>query len=880
MPPAELFAAFRWWVALLILGILAFPLTSRLLHGLPDRGYAFTKMVGLLIVGYIFWLLGTLGFLRNTLGGILLAAALLVALSVWAVRWSGSAAGNGQTLGDYTIGAWFRDRWRYVIGVELLFAVAFVFWVWARSQNPAIAATEKPMEFAFLNSAGRSPTYPPLDPWLSGFSISYYYFGYVMTSIITRLAAVPEQIGFNLAIAWLAAGTALGAFGVVYNLISADADSVKRRAFVFGLIAAISLSAAGNMEILLEVLHANDIGSDNFWAWLDVRDLNGPSTEAETPRYETSQWWWWRSSRVIHEYHLSGRPEEGLEPIAEFPAFSFVLGDLHPHVLALPFAFLGLAVAAVWWLRAKTPVFDFKLWFQNGGLRSQLAALTITDLSLLLFTALVLGGLSFLNTWDVLIYLFLIVGAFVLAQWRSAGRWNSSYLRSAITLGVILSILALLMFLPFYLGFRSQAGPPFLLPMTMQPTRLAQFLVIFALPLISVLILVATLMAWALMQRNSSPKTRPGRKGLGAAAAILIGLFMLMLFLGWVIALSPDGAGRVQALADELGLSLTPLGAGATFGSQLGWATIAIVRLSPEFLWARISNPALILLLALLLAAVVFLVVWLLDRPSDIEESPTQRAAGASLPFVLLIIGTAALLALGPEFVYLKDNFGQRLNTIFKFYYQAWLLFGVAAVYGLDYLLRRFRISGAVALVVYSGALLISLLFPFFAIQSRAIEYRGPIASSDRLPATLDGLDYLNQRNPDEYEALLWLRENVDGVPVILEAVGGQYSGFGRVSATTGLPTLLGWAGHEFQWRGNTPEPGQREPIVSIIYGEANWVDTADLLNTYDVVYIYYGQLERSTYNPQVVEKFNQNLEVAYSNNNVTIYRWQPVGKD
>ncbi|MEZ4517701.1 MAG: DUF2298 domain-containing protein [Chloroflexota bacterium] len=100
---------------------------------------------------------------------------------------------------------WLRENARTVIITELLFAVVFGLWVWARAQNPAISATEKPMEFAFLNASGSSPIFPPLDPWLSGYAISYYYFGYVMTSLLARLAMVPESLAFNLAIAWIVA---------------------------------------------------------------------------------------------------------------------------------------------------------------------------------------------------------------------------------------------------------------------------------------------------------------------------------------------------------------------------------------------------------------------------------------------------------------------------------------------------------------------------------------------------------------------------------------------------------------------------------------------------------------------------------------------------
>jgi uncharacterized membrane protein len=109
-----------------------------------------------------------------------------------------------------------------------------------------------------------------------------------------------------------------------------------------------------------------------------------------------------------------------------------------------------------------------------------------------------------------------------------------------------------------------------------------------------------------------------------------------------------------------------------------------------------------------------------------------------------------------------------------------------------------------------------------------------------------------------------------------LEAVGGAYTGYARVSADTGIPTVLGWPGHERQWRGTTPEPGIREPAVSTIYSLASWPETADILDRYNVTHVYFGRLERETYDPQAEEKFDQNLEIAYQNSSVKIYRWQP----
>ena len=250
------------------------------------------------------------------------------------------------------------------------------------------------------------------------------------------------------------------------------------------------------------------------------------------------------------------------------------------------------------------------------------------------------------------------------------------------------------------------------------------------------------------------------------------------------------------------------------------------------------------------------------------------------MPFALLLVLTAVLLTLGPEFVYLRDNFGQRLNTIFKFYYQAWVLFGVTGLYGLGYLLHNWhkgvqRIVPLVAVGGYVIMLAFALLFPYYSVNSRMIEYRGTSEFGERQPATLNGLAYIQRYNPDEYDAIMWLRNNINGSPVIVEAVGGQYSGFGRMSANTGLPTLLGWAGHEYQWRGpSTQEPGTRDLVVRDIYSQPDWLTTATLLDNYDVSYVVVGNLERDTYGPQVNEKFAGSLDVAFQNDTVTIYQW------
>ncbi|MCP5096495.1 MAG: hypothetical protein GY943_13160 [Chloroflexi bacterium] len=892
MSTVDVFAVIRWWAVLLVLGTAVFPLTYTLFKKLPDRGYAFTKMVGLLLVTYLFWILNSLRFLDNNAGSIVFALAVVLGISIWMYR--RAIVGNAEA---QPMLEWLRDNKRIVIITELLFLAVFVLWVWVRAQNPAIVNTEKPMDFAFLNAASRSATYPPLDPWLSGFAISYYYFGYVMTSVITRLAAVPTAIGFNLGIAWLVAGTAVASFGLVFNLVSLQRarEGFSRAAMLLGIVAAFAIPIAGNQEIVLEMMYANRIGSEEFWTWLDVRDLNIPQPEEDfEPRYESSVWWWWRSSRPINEYSLAGQQVEGLEPIVEVPSFSFMLGDMHPHVMALPFALLSLAVALAWWIDSQSR--DISAWEPDkwtlDSVRKMVAGL-LPEWPLWLFTALVLGGLSFLNTWDVLIHLFVILGAFLLGQWQRRG-WDMQILWQTVVTAVTLIIPAILLYLPFYFGFRSQAGAPYLLPMLFRPTRLPQFLIIFGMPLWVLTILMFSL--------GVKQRFRQWKVGLITAVSIIGGLLLLMLLLGWIIASSPDGAGQVINVANELGISLPGRPDGAV---TLGWGFSTILRIFPAIINAKLEFVGVTLLLTAFLSLAVMTWAEIFNakaqrREEEKEEGEEGKEEGrrkkeeigesitpSSLHFILLLTVTASLLTLGPEFVYLRDNFGYRLNTIFKFYYQAWVMFGIAAIVGIDYLWRTYttipeRIIPAISTLGYTATLLMAMMFPYHAINSRAIEYRGPVDASERLPATLDGLARLRTYNQDEYDAILWLQNNTTGTPVVLEATGGAYSDYGRVAANTGLPTVLGWANHEFQWRGSdTPEPGAREPIIREIYSRPFWENTGFFLNQYDVEYIYVGGLEVSSYGVEGVllgkEKFDAQLEVAYQNNSVTIYRWHPT---
>ncbi|MCL5951407.1 MAG: DUF2298 domain-containing protein, partial [Chloroflexi bacterium] len=503
-----------WWALLELIGLAVWPVAFHFFRNLPDRGYAFVKPLGLLLIAYPFWLLTTFGFLDNTQGAIALVAIIVDVLSWWLGGRGQTAEGSPRVAGrdqsamsdarqwadegqpvreDFSRVKetpamvspldWLRQHLHLVLTVELVFTVAFIGWAFVRAFMPEINGTEKPMEFAFLNGILQSNHFPPQDPWLAGYAISYYFFGYVMMAMLTLLSGVASSVTFNLGIALLFALSATGAFGLAYNLIQPHLSGwrISARSVVFSLAAPVLLLIAGNLEGLFESLHSRGLGSAAFWNWLDVNGLAAaPVTGSFIP---TDFWWWWRASRVIHDV-VNGKSQEVID---EFPQFSFLLGDMHPHVLALPFVLLTLA-ASLNILCSDSVRLLFKPQEQlpseseRGGLSLSLLSWGVPGKSFLLQYALlplIIGSLPFLNFWDILPYGFVVIAAYAVARYRMANRWDEAATHDFIVFVVALGVLSLFLYLPFFLGFQSQAGG--ILPVLSVKTRLHQFLLMFGL---------------------------------------------------------------------------------------------------------------------------------------------------------------------------------------------------------------------------------------------------------------------------------------------------------------------------------------------------------------------------------------------------------------
>ncbi len=250
-----------------------------------------------------------------------------------------------------------------------------------------------------------------------------------------------------------------------------------------------------------------------------------------------------------------------------------------------------------------------------------------------------------------------------------------------------------------------------------------------------------------------------------------------------------------------------------------------------------------------------------------VDVGPTRLGLAERFGLILLLMGL--LLPLSVEFVYLRDNFGIRMNTIFKFYFQAWVLLALASAFAVYYVHQSLNgVGQRVWQGIFTLLILGGMVYPVLATLNKANNFKGE--------PTLDGIAWVEQVHPDDHAAILWLRGHAAPDAVILETPGARYASYryeARVSALTGRPTLLGWGGHQSQWRGNYEEPARREPDIEILYNGLDRQTTLTLLNKYDITYVYVGPLERQKYNPAGLNKFANLMDIVFAQGDVVIYQ-------
>lgn len=700
----DLLNILRWWIVLLLIGVSFYPLTSRVFVKFTDKGYLFSKIIGLLIISYSIFVLSSLHLLKFTTPNLVIIFCAYTSITWLFFRRIPS-----------------KKELAILIGEELIFLSGIIIWSIIRGFQPDIHDLEKFMDFGFLNSIIRTDYFPPKDMWFTPLPINYYYFGHLFTAVLTKISGISSFITFNLMIASIFSFTFSLSFSLGMNLIYFFKKTSKIITVAAGLFTAFLVSLSGNLQTVYSLFRGyNSESPIPFW-----------NLTASLNTFPNSYWYPNATRFIFHTIH-------------EFPSYSFVVADLHGHVLDIPIVLTLIAL------------------FISAGLNNSFRK---TDLVLIAF---LLACAYMTNAWDGVIYLGLFsLITFVLAYTKNTiSNIKSIYkfivepiLYRILPITVLFFIFSFVFnknFTPFASGIGLNCSPDFLIkihkvgPIVFESNKC-----------------------------SFSPIWQLG---------ILYGFFIFMLF-SFLIFLRKKQTTQIDLI-------------------------------------------------------------------------------------VLCLSFFSVILIISPEIIYLKDIYDGyfRANTMFKLVYQAFIMLSISSGYFLIRILLSIKEAKKFISRIYlyifillSGALLFFIsIYPYFSIPAGYgyfKKYKG-----------LDGIKYLENIKPYDYQAINWINKNINGQPIILEAQGDSYTDFERISSNTGLPTVVGWTVHEWLWRGSYNIPASRFDDVKNIYESQDLDLTKKLINKYKISYIYIGVLEKDKYKVNE-DKFNYLGKAVYENAGVIIYR-------
>lgn len=381
----------KWWSILFALGVIGFPLSWAIFKRFTDIGYTLSKGLSILIVSYLMFFLSIFHLAKFSTINLYLIIFLYGTINIYIF-----IKKNREIKSD------IKKSFRFILISEFLFTIGLVLWSYVRAHQPDIRGLEKFMDFGFVNSALRSDFLPPVDMWFAGKGINYYWFGHFMTALLTKLSNIPSEITYNLMLATIMGLTLSSAFTISASLIKSISGKInKRTIFAAGIISAILLTFAGNFHTPYYILKQ---GSEHYW-YPDATRFIGYNPDI--------------NDKTIHE----------------FPIYSFVVADLHAHLINLPFVFLYLAI--LWKLVSEKKKYRF-------GYKIPVMA------------GFVLGTFFMTSTWDFGNYL--LATGFVLSLSAFKDRdFKFSAIWDVVKPIAIILLTGILTALPFMLHFQSIA---------------------------------------------------------------------------------------------------------------------------------------------------------------------------------------------------------------------------------------------------------------------------------------------------------------------------------------------------------------------------------------------------------------------------------------
>ena len=715
----DVWTFWTWYLLALVLGAAAMPLTGRLFRRFQDRGWMFSKVTAIAVSGFLTWFLVAVKIIKFTTMTCIVVTLVCAAASLILYCRNKKPDLNA-----------FRLHLDLVYAEELLFLQHFFSGRILRISSGSIWY-RKFMDYGFMEAMMRSKTLPATDLWYSQGEINYYYGGQYFAVFLTKLSGAKVELTYNLMRTFVAGLAFAMPFSLVHQMVTDRLGRIRtgwKKALpsVTGILAGISVSIAGNMHY---VVYGQIIPF--------IQKLKGE---------EVSSYWFPDATRYI-----GFNPDVEDKTIHEFPCYSFVLGDLHAHVVDIMFVLLLLGLLYAWMKKVRTTELSGESMSRREFWKKQLL------MPQLLAAGALLGMFHWTNYWDFVIYFVVTCGA------------------------------------ALFMNIIGQKGK----------------------------------IRWVL--------------GVTAAQAVEILTLATVIILPFTLQF--DTSNMVQGIALAKHHSL------------------------PHQLLVLWGLPGIL--------TILFVVSLLIEKLRGAEQKSLYHLlTSIRLPDLFAVLmGLCAIgLVLIPELVYVRDiyeNGNARANTMFKLTYQAYIMFGMTMIYAIFRLLviGKNKILKVLAFIglflfVWTCGYFGNSVHSWFGTVWKPSQYKG-----------LNATAFLETDFPEDVNGIRWLKENISDAPVVLEANGDSYSEYERVSAMTGLPTIMGWYVHEWLWRGDLADLNAKIEEIKEIYTSTDETRVKELLEEYNVSYIFVGSCERNKYGADLNNDLLKGLgEVVFQDSEYPTY--------
>ena len=836
------------WAAVLFAGaLITLPFAAKLFGGFGSGCFTLSKTMSIVAVSLFVWTLTYMKIYAFNFVLVLVAAVIIGGISY-------GIPSLRKSLKNKLSDPYFIER---TVIEESAFILVLVLMCYFKGFNPIINGQEKFMDYGFVMSMLRNPGLPANDMWLAGKPINYYYFGQFMYALLLKISCIPPQVGYNIA---MCTSTAIPfamscALGMMLNEGAVKFgmhDNVFCK-YGVGLITGCAVSLWGNSHSFY--YDENSLGN----GLLDFFGHHGIDVGV------TTDFFYPNSTRYIG-WNPEVMTNGGDHTIEEFPFYSYLVGDLHAHVISMMVSLLIAAVMLALICRTEYPssaektAKKTKFNFSSPGGRIALEYKETFCFELFL-AGVLLGVAQMTSYWDFLIYFIFCSMSLLIINTRKSVKF-------ADITGAVFFVINVLAILIIYLFFSSE-------PMVLISFEAAAACVAY----------IFTLYDPCALDRTSFQ--------------------MSVLFT----------VAHIVALPFNLNFDM--------ISNSLG----RVKNNSPLFQLFILWGTHVLICLAFFVVTIITKNYKLAGKnpgknskvqiigPSDSDyTNPVQAFFGKRNlidVFVCGIFVIGILLLVAPEIFYVRDIYTSgylRSNTMFKFTFAAFILLSIAMAYSI---FRLFWIvskkgifsSAALALALVELALcLVPAHYTMVALKQRC---NGDLSNAGY--KGLDGTAYLQDYScyfdympdavplSDYYAAAEWFNANVEGSPVICEAYGNSYTDKCIISAYTGLPTVFGWMTHEWLWRfqgivdkeSDTLKSDPQNDVfniyitprhndVDIIYLSGNPQQVQQIINKYNIEYIVIGNLEMYSYYADNNNTFAKLGEVVFSSGDLNVYKVTP----